>query len=114
MHIRVAFEPEATIELCDPDDCSRLHVEVQEELTVGQVGWLLSRTGVGKLRDGNDAMLNVAALRQLAADRVAPGWEERFQKMLTFARGQGWMSADGASVQAHCVRKQMVGSAKPE
>jgi hypothetical protein len=114
VHIRVAFEPEATIELCSPDDCTRLHVEIQQELTVGQAGWLLSRTGAGRLRDRDEAALQVEALRQLAADRVAAGWGERFGKMLDFAAGQGWLSADGASVRAHCEWKQMAGSAKPE
>jgi hypothetical protein len=114
MHVRVAFEPEATVELEDPDDCSRLHLEIQRALRIEQVAWLLSRTGVGELLDVGRATLRITALRALADGRVSEDWDQRFDEMIGFARGHGWVADDGTSLHAHCEWKEMPLSAYPE
>ncbi len=84
----------------EPDDCMRFQVTVRgldEAATRKQ----LQADDVGRLEDDETAWINVAAVRKLAEGRVGVDWAERFQGMLDYAFSKGWLSDDGAAIQAH-------------
>ena len=82
------------------DDLTRLHVEAA--LDSAAVDSALRASALGRV-EGEDAWLSVSALRvQGASDD--PGWPQRFDAMIDYARGKGWCSADGSEVRAHVER----------
>jgi hypothetical protein len=83
------------------DHLGRLHLAVGE-VDDDEVAEVLERTGLGRFRDADTVLLDVAALRAAAEPRAtAPDWTTRWDRMITHARGQGWLSEDGASLQVH-------------
>jgi hypothetical protein len=89
--------PEARV--VDVDELGRLHlalgVVTDEEATEA-----LEHSGFGRLRDGETALLDVAALHAAAEPRSAvPDWQSRWDEMIAKARSQGWLSDDGATLQ---------------
>jgi hypothetical protein len=94
-----------TAELCEREDCTRLHVEVRGSADVASgrssVDRALRDGGFGSL-DGDDARLGLARLRQAAGDGRPPGWEPQFDAMADYARSKGWLDGSG-NVQAHLV-----------
>jgi hypothetical protein len=99
----------ATAVLADGADLSRFHVEVRHPgdgppllsavdagLRAADVGWT----------EGDAAFVTVAALRRLAdgVGVVSPEWDAAFEQMLAYAASKGWLSEDGAAVQAHIQR----------
>jgi hypothetical protein len=91
--------PEARV--VDVDDLGRLHLALGQ-VTDEEAADVLQRAGLGRLEDGENALLDVAALRAAAAPRAtAPDWQARWDEMLTLARSKGWLSEDGASLQVH-------------
>lgn len=60
-------------------------------------------SAVGKIDDDGYAWVEVAALRELAADLADDAkWNEEFDAMVSYAGSKGWVSDDGGSVRAHC------------
>jgi hypothetical protein len=91
--------PEARV--VDVDDLGRLHLALGQ-VTDEEAADVLQRAGLGRLEDGENALLDVAALHAAAAPRAtASDWQARWDEMLTLARSKGWLSEDGASLQVH-------------
>jgi hypothetical protein len=83
----------------DIDDLGRLHLALGE-VTDEEAAEVLQRSGLGRLQDADIAFLDAAALRAAAEPRAtAPDWTSRWDAMIAAARSQGWLSADGASLQ---------------
>jgi hypothetical protein len=95
--VDVAAEPPAVV-LEEPEDCRAFSVRVRGD-RAGLAGALES-AGVGRM-DGDEALIEVDAVRRLAAGRVADGWEGDFAGMLEYARGKGWIADEGRSIRAH-------------
>jgi hypothetical protein len=91
--------PEARV--VDVDDLGRLHLALGV-VTDEEAAEALERSGLGRLRDAETAFLDVAALRAAAEPRASGAdWPAQWDRMITAARGKGWLSADGASLQVH-------------
>lgn len=89
--------PEARI--VDIDDLGRLHLALGE-VTDEEATEVLEQAGLGRFRDADTALLDVAALRAAAEPRAtAPDWIRRWDELMAKARSQGWLSEDGASLQ---------------
>lgn len=85
----------------DVDDLGRLHLAVGE-VDDEEVAEVLERTGLGRFQDADTVLLDVAALRAAAEPRsTAPDWATRWDEMIAHARGNGWLSEDGGSLQVH-------------
>ncbi|MDD7941565.1 hypothetical protein PHK61_24390 [Actinomycetospora lutea] len=85
--------------VAEPDDCTSLHVATA--LPADAVDAALRGTGTGHLQT-DDALLDVETLRTRArAGADAPDWDERWAKMIDYARSKGWLTADDAAVRAH-------------
>jgi hypothetical protein len=100
IHVDLKADP-PSLSLEEPQDCARLYVEVVEGSDLGSLHALLVAEGVGRVEDDDHAWISVVALRSLAESRVDEKWAEDFKKMLAYANGQGWLTADGAEVRAH-------------
>ena len=85
-------------ELHEADDLQRLHVELVGGDEPGAAAAALG--DLGRV-DGEHAWLDIAALR--AAGPADPGWVERFDAMIEYARSKGWTDGAGA-VRAHVER----------
>jgi hypothetical protein len=84
----------------DQDDCTRLHVTTEQ--SAESTDSALRADGLGHLADPATAQLSVAQLRARASVLgVAPDWPDRWEAMLDYARGKGWLSPDGSLVQGH-------------
>jgi hypothetical protein len=95
------YDDEPAPELCEPDDFLRLKVVLYGSYHLGAAGDALAP--VGTFADAETALLNVEGLRGLAGDRAGDeSWSSGFAGMLAYARRQGWLDADGATVTAHC------------
>jgi len=91
--------PEARV--VDIDDLGRLHLALGE-VTDEEAAEVLERAGLGRFRDSETAVLDVAALRAAAEPRAtAPDWQARWDQMVSVARSNGWLSEDGATLQVH-------------
>ena len=83
----------------DIDDLGRLHLALGE-VTDEEAAEVLERTGLGRFRDADTVLLDVAALRAAAEPRsTAADWATRWDAMVAGARSKGWLSDDGASLQ---------------
>lgn len=91
------------VELVDAEDCKAFHVEVRGDADVAVA---LDESGAGTLaEDGEHALIEIGWVRQ-AAVGVGPQWEQEFEGMLDYARGQGWIDEDASSIVAHLERTQ--------
>jgi hypothetical protein len=91
--------PEARV--VDVDNLTALHLALGE-VTDEEAAEVLERAGLGRFTDGETAFLDTAALRAAAEPRAtAPDWSARWDAMIAHARGKGWLSDDGASLQVH-------------
>jgi len=89
--------PEARV--VDVDDLGRLHLALGE-VTDEEAAEVLERAGLGRFRDSETAVLDVAALRAAAEPRAtAPDWQSRWDEMVSGAKTNGWLSEDGATLQ---------------
>jgi hypothetical protein len=89
--------PEARV--VDVDDLSRLRLALGE-VTDEEAGEALERAGFGRLHDGGTASLDVAAVRAAAEPRATgPAWPADWDRMITAARGEGRLSADGGRLE---------------
>jgi hypothetical protein len=90
--------PEVT--LAEPDDCTRFDVRVLGPGDTGDLDRALVGASVGRMGE-TGALVDVAAVRRLASGSVGDGWEGDFVAMLDYARGRGWLTDDGAAIEAH-------------
>ena len=91
--------PEARV--VDVDDLGRLHLALGQ-VTDEEAAAVLERAGLGRFRDSETALLDVAALRAAAEPRAtASDWQDRWDELITRARTKGWLSDDGATLQVH-------------
>lgn len=88
------------VALEQPSDCARFHVTATGTGGVARLGEVLAANAVGRI-DGDDAFIDVEAVRLLAAGRVDDTWEADFAAMLDYARTKGWLDATGPAIQAH-------------
>jgi hypothetical protein len=89
--------PEARV--VDVDNLTALHLALGE-VTDEEASEVLERAGLGRFQDAETAFLDVAALRAAAEPRAkAANWQSQWDAMIAHARAQGWLSADGASLQ---------------
>jgi hypothetical protein len=91
------------VELAEPEDCKRFHVRVRggDDEALGAA---LAASGTGRLLPSGDAMIEVQAVRRMAAGRVPDGWEGDFAGMLEYAGSRGWLGDAGGAIQAHAER----------
>lgn len=87
-------------QVTEADDLGRLHVSTA--LQPEDVQLALQRSGIGTKVENGRALLIVDVLRALAAaSATTPRWDERWEKMLNFARSREWVTTDGTGVWAH-------------
>jgi len=86
------------VTLEDPADCGRFSVRTTGD-AVGLAG-AIEAAGVGRL-DDDEALVDVDAVRRLAAGGVGDGWEDDFAAMLAYAGTKGWLADDGRAIRAH-------------
>jgi hypothetical protein len=91
--------PEARV--VDIDNLSALHLALGE-VTDEEAGEVLVAAGLGRMGDGDIAFLDAAALRATAEPRASTAdWATRWDAMIEHARGKGWLTEDGTSIQVH-------------
>jgi len=90
----------AVVELSEPEDCKRFNVAARGG-EADALGAALADAGIGRLLPSGDAMIEVQAVRRMAAGRVPDGWDDEFAGMLQYAESKGWLDNDGAAIQAH-------------
>lgn len=89
------------VELLEAEDCTSFHVEVRGDADVAAV---LDASGAGTLaEDGEHALIEIGWVRQHASG-VGPQWEQDFDAMIDYARGQGWIDEADSSIVAHLER----------
>ena len=89
------------VRVVDVDDLARLHLALGE-VTDDEADQALRAAGLGRLQDADTGFLDVEALKSAAqAKAAAPDWADGFAAMVEYARGKGWLSEDGASLQVH-------------
>jgi hypothetical protein len=93
MIVRVS---EGSWDLVEVEDLRRLHVEVADG-TAAEVA--------GRVDGADHVWLDVAALRAAGQAKAGdPGWAERFDSMIDYARSKGWLDEAGTAVRAHIER----------
>ncbi|MCU1454120.1 MAG: hypothetical protein JWN46_2266 [Acidimicrobiales bacterium] len=103
MELRIMAGATPGIELGEPRETRSLKVTISPADAAPEVvGSLLEP--FGRL-DGTVAWLSIDALRSGAGVGTEGGPPAaEFTAMIDYARGQGWVSADGLEVRAHCER----------
>lgn len=106
----------AVTQLLEPEDCKRFHVAARARGTgappttaaraardsdVEALGAVLPAHDLGQVLPSGDALIEVDAVRRLAAGRVPDGWEEDFAAMVDYARSKGWYDEAHKAIQAH-------------
>jgi hypothetical protein len=105
-----------TVQLVEPEDCKRFHVGVRARGTGGvppttaagaatdsdleALGAALPAE-VGRLLPSGDALIEIDAVRRLAAGQVPDGWDADFDAMVGYAKSKGWLDERGEAIQAH-------------
>jgi hypothetical protein len=90
--------PDVALE--DAGDCTRFHVVARGAPDMVRLGAVLAGASVGRT-EGDDAFIEIAAVRALAAGRVEAGWDTDFAAMVDYARTKGWLDGSGEAIQAH-------------
>ena len=94
-------EERPEVRVVDTDDLSRLHLALGM-VTDEEADQVLREAGLGRLQDDGTGVLDTAALRAAAEpDADVADWGERWDRMVEEARGRGWVSEDGATLQVH-------------
>jgi len=89
------------VRVADVEDLTRLHLAVGA-LTDEDVDSALRGAGMGRLVDGENGVLDVAALRAAAQPKAtSPTWAEDFDGMVSYAAEKGWAADDGAGLKVH-------------
>ena len=89
-----------TVQLVEPEDCKRFHVGVRGG-DLDALGAALQAQDVGRLLPSGDALIDIDAVRRLAAGQVPDGWEADFAAMIGYAESKGWLDESGEAIQAH-------------
>ena len=90
----------ADARLAEPEVFTAFHVVLPAGVAPDEFTAALAAHGVGE-PDGDDVLVRIAAVRELATGRVGPEWEDGFAGMLAYAERKGWLSPDGTAVRAH-------------
>ncbi|WP_354699683.1 hypothetical protein DSM112329_05404 [Paraconexibacter sp. AEG42_29] len=108
VRLDVAAGLPAVTSLVAATDFGAFHVEVRHAPastpTGPEIDAALRAARAGALGpDQQHVLVDVAALRRLAVEAGAssPQWNAGLDAMLSYAAGRGWLSADGAAIQAH-------------
>jgi hypothetical protein len=89
------------VKVVDADDLGRLHLALGQ-VTDEEADRALQEAGLGRLRDAETGVLDVAALRAAAEAQAGGGdWAQRWEGMVEYAGRKGWLADDGASLQVH-------------
>ena len=89
------------VKVVDVDDLARLHLALGE-VTDEEADQALREAGLGRLQDADTGFVDIDALHAAASGQSsAPDWAQRWERMIAFARENGWVGDDGASLQAH-------------
>ena len=56
---------------------------------------------VGRLLPSGEALIEIGAVRRLAAGQVPDGWDADFDAMVGYAKSKGWLDERGEAIQAH-------------
>ena len=89
-----------TVQLVEPEDCKGFHLSVKGG-DLEALGAALAAQDVGRLLPSGDALIDIDAVRRLAAGRVPDGWEADFEAMVGYAKSKGWLDESGDAIQAH-------------
>lgn len=89
-----------TVQLVEPEDCKRFHVAVRGG-DLEALGAALPAQYVGRLLPSGDALIEIDAVRRLAAGQVPDGWDADFDAMVGYAKSKGWLDERGEAIQAH-------------
>lgn len=88
------------VRLENRDTFTGFAVRAPADYATVRVGEALEAASVGETVGGN-AWISAAAVARLAdADGAGDDWRAGFQAMREYARGKGWVRADGA-IRAH-------------
>jgi hypothetical protein len=105
MYVRVlGRDNDACIEVCDPDDCTRLHVEADSQLTTTELDQALYAAGLTGERSAEGDTVWLDASKLFAVGTVAEvgsDWPDRFNAMLAYATSKGWCDPARQHVAAH-------------
>ncbi|MGY1652001.1 hypothetical protein [Geodermatophilus sp. SYSU D01119] len=89
------------VRVVDTDDLTTLHLALGQ-VTDEEADRALRDAGLGRMEDADTGVLDAAALRAAAEpDADVADWGRRWDGMIEFARGRGWVSEDGAFLQVH-------------
>jgi hypothetical protein len=100
--MQIVIQPAGVAELVEPENTRAFSASFSPTVAVADRSEAVAASGVGELDgDGQHIYVRVEVLRQLAAGRVGPSWEDEFSAMLAYARKKGWMNDSGDSVRAH-------------
>ncbi|MBL7496629.1 hypothetical protein I6A84_00475 [Frankia sp. CNm7] len=106
MFLLVRGDDGQAVELLEADDCTRLHVEAVGAEDTAVIGALRAAGLTTAVVSDGEVPLGLAALRQAAGARAtAPDWEARFDGMIAYARGKGWVDDTAGTVTAHIARR---------
>lgn len=84
------------VDLEEPDDCTAFKL-VGRDVASDEVAGALS--GIGLL-ETEHAWIEPEVVRTLAEGRVGDDWDDRFDAMVAFATGKGWVDTEGR-IRAH-------------
>ncbi|SFP12482.1 hypothetical protein SAMN05660464_2130 [Geodermatophilus dictyosporus] len=88
------------VRVVETDDLTSLHLALGQ-VTDEEADEALRAAGLGRV-EGDTGHLDTAALRAAAEPAESPAdWGERWDAMVEHARGKGWVTDDGASLQVH-------------
>jgi hypothetical protein len=86
------------VTLEDPEDCTAFSVRVRGDRA--GLAAALEAAAVGRM-DGDEALIEVDAVRRMAAGRVGDSWEGHLAAMLDYAATKGWVADEGRAIRAH-------------
>ena len=104
MYVEVDLTAEpAEVALRDADDFGSLKVVVRDSGGAGPAALDAALAGVGGLDGRGNALLRMAALKDMAGSRARDrAWLRSFDRMVDYAATRGWVALGGSALQAHC------------
>lgn len=103
MHVSRSATGDLAAALTGPDALKSLSLAIRGAGVDEVASWLRDQQ-LGSGWDAEHVLLSIAVLRRLglaATDEDEATWLENFDRMIVYARTQGWVSDDGASVRVH-------------
>jgi len=89
----------ASVTVAEAENLRALSVELRG-CSPEQAAALLGERDLGRL-EGSHAWLRIRALRAIARPPTSCTWDERFQRAMDYAEGNGWTDPGGDLVRAH-------------